>query len=909
MARPWCPDDAYACLSLLLLLLLPAAMATSYSSLCSFPAEAADLVVTAGEHQSIADRLNLPLPSDGYFSGGDKLLFASDDHRLPRSFSFFTRRAARTTDPAITHLVATVTLSGYRFFGGRSWRTNVSAHSVSFDLEGYYSNDSASAALCMVGSGSRARDDGLGVVIIPDVALRLRLPRPATLTRPFVTGRLEGPDFGAVTLVAYAEGDYKYGEAASCPTPPGAVRSESKVFDGNFTCDRLGALLRGSYTMEYAEGRAPSGFPLRQRLRSMHISEIYCGENGAVRAYMVFDFDDASSDAILLGIHEAPWRRGFQADGDEALVADGFWKPSQGRLCLRACRTVRSTVRESDCGIRIHFWFPAVWSIQQRSFVAGMIRNTRSDDDGDTNKMSGAISVSRTGFRGDLSDIKYHYTRVEDAKNYYHSNPELSKERNGRFPGNYSYRDFAFSLYITTHGGYGYASPVTLGSAMVDGGTLTADDAFSRHAVAEMIKQRLLSVSYEFDIHLYRRVNSSRAWNVSRVPDRWRVSAEGVYDTKSGTLCMVGCRVINSSSDCQILVTVQLPALGGEDGTGSISSLRKKSDTLFFETLGFAAYGAQPAIEAAQAISRVDTERIMLVTSMTLSCVFLVLQLRHARKNPDALPATSITMLAVLALGYMIPLVVNYEAMFVDDGGSRNRHFIELARGGRRWLELNEFVLRLSTMVAFVLQLRLLLLALSARSTAGASGGGDDRWAAERSTLWICLPLYIAGAILIWIPHIGDGHDHQPLSQMKSAIHVPPPPPPPLSDDLLSYAGLILDGFLLPQIVSNAFSASRVNAISPWFYVGGTAIRAAPHAYDGLRARGYVQRWIPSYIDVYAGPRDGLFSVAWDVVIPCGAAALAVLLFFQQRLGGDFLCCVKRRKPGGSYEIVSTSTL
>lgn len=495
MARPWCPDDAYACLSLLLLLLLPAAMATSYSSLCSFPAEAADLVVTAGEHQSIADRLNLPLPSDGYFSGGDKLLFASDDQRLPRSFSFFTRRAARTTDPAITHLVATVTLSGYRFFGGRSWRTNVSAHSVSFDLEGYYSNDSASAALCMVGSGSRARDDGLGVVIIPDVALRLRLPRPATLTRPFVTGRLEGPDFGAVTLVAYAEGDYKYGEAASCPTPPGAVRSESKVFDGNFTCDRLGALLRGSYTMEYAEGRAPSGFPLRQRLRSMHISEIYCGENGAVRAYMVFDFDDASSDAILLGIHEAPWRRGFQADGDEALVADGFWKPSQGRLCLRACRTVRSTVRESDCGIRIHFWFPAVWSIQQRSFVAGMIRNTRSDDDGDTNKMSGAISVSRTGFRGDLSDIKYHYTRVEDAKNYYHSNPELSKERNGRFPGNYSYRDFAFSLYITTHGGYGYASPVTLGSAMVDGGTLTADDAFSRHAVAEMIKQRLLSVS------------------------------------------------------------------------------------------------------------------------------------------------------------------------------------------------------------------------------------------------------------------------------------------------------------------------------------------------------------------------------------------------------------------------------
>jgi hypothetical protein len=59
--------------------------------------------------------------------------------------------------------------------------------------------------------------------------------------------------------------------------------------------------------------------------------------------------------------------------------------------------------------------------------------------------------------------------------------------------------------------------------------------------------------------------------------------------------------------------------------------------------------------------------------------------------------------------------------------------------------------------------------------------------------------------------------------------------------DLASYAGLVLDGFLLPQVVMNAFSGSGARAaISPWFYVGVTAIRVAPHLYDAARARSYV---------------------------------------------------------------------
>ena len=122
-------------------------------------------------------------------------------------------------------------------------------------------------------------------------------------------------------------------------------------------------------------------------------------------------------------------------------------------------------------------------------------------------------------------------------------------------------------------------------------------------------------------------------------------------------------------------------------------------------------------------------------------------------------------------------------------------------------------------------------------------------------------------------------------------------------DDLAAYAGLVLDGFLLPQVVRNALSGSRVRALSPWFYAGGSAVRAAPHAYDAFRRRGYVPSLRPSF--EYAGPRDDLFGAGWDVAVPCGAALLAALLFLQQRLGGAFLCGSKSRGPG-EYEMVST---
>ncbi|CAO2170990.1 unnamed protein product [Urochloa humidicola] len=886
---------------LLLLLLLPATTAAPYSSLCHSPAAAPD------DNLGGSLPATLPWTATGHFSGGGDLQFAPGRY-YPHTFYFYPRKssASATTDPTITHLSATLTLEGTRLAGRHHGDL---PHSVAFDLDGYHST--ATGELCMAGSGSYAREDGAGVVLLSRVVLRLTVPHPANLSSPFVTGRLAGANFNPITLVSYAEDGYKYGETASCPPapPPSGAR---RVLPGvaGFSCSRLKVLLgRGSYSLEYtpdAGGHAAASgllsFPQRRRYRSMYINQMRCAadtdDDYAVRAYMVFYADQPAAAVSPSNYTGRPrWGRGREfMVGDEALVADGFWDASRSRLCMRACRVAVASSGQSDvddiavseCGnIGVSFWFPAVWSVRDRSVVAGMIWNaTGGDGDGEGDAAGGAISVSKIGgYRGNMSDIKYNYTLVKEAKkHYYNSKPALSKERKGRFPGNSSYRDFAFgfSLKKKKQGGLpGYAWPVTIGSALVQGNGLIADAAFAAEVVKN--KQRLLNVSYSLRYHV---MNST-----SNSPLVRRVAAEGVYDTKTGSLCMVACQqLVNGSSDCEVLVTVQFApmddATSRERTVGTISSLRNKTtDPLFFEALEFVGDGMYVE-QVAETITRMDMESIMLVGSMLLSCVFTALQLRHVKNHPEALPATSTTMLAVLAIGYAIPLVLNLEDASGGDNG-RRKYFVRLASSGL--LELNGLVLRVTTVLALALQLRFLYLAMSSRrsTTDQQQQAGNNRYDVERSTLWVCLPLYALGAVVVWIAHMTDVQ-----------------PGPALVGDLAAYAGLVLDGFLLPQVIRNALSgSSRVRpALSPWFYAGVAAIRAAPHAYDAFRKRGYAPSW-RAY--VYASPRDDIFGAGWDVAVPCGAALLAAVLFLQQRRGRAFVCGEKGRRPG-QYEMVST---
>jgi hypothetical protein len=212
---------------------------------------------------------------------------------------------------------------------------------------------------------------------------------------------------------------------------------------------------------------------------------------------------------------------------------------------------------------------------------------------------------------------------------------------------------------------------------------------------------------------------------------------------------MAGCQEHNGSTDCQILITVQFAASGddrahGLGSRGVISSLRDRTDRLFFEKMDITLYEMYP-IQPSEAISRMDLESVMLAASATLSCVFAVMQILHARRRPETAPAMSVTMLAVLALGHLAPLALGFEVLFVS---RRSRYFLDSAEGG--WLEPSQAVVRVPALVAFLLHLRLLRLALFGRLR--SAGGRSEPAAAtpstavsERIVLQVCLPLYLLG--------------------------------------------------------------------------------------------------------------------------------------------------------------------
>ncbi|KAM3354913.1 hypothetical protein ACQJBY_025584 [Aegilops geniculata] len=881
----------HLCLCFLLLAstatLSAAITASSYSTACPSLATAQDRHTNGDDAVALIRSFQI---SGGQFSGGADGLFSPDDDPYKaRPFHFLPHGASRTDDPALVHLTGTLTI-----FGPRSWHRGghdyySEAASIAFVLDGYHS--SASLELCMVGTGTEHAADG-SLKQYHDVVLRLHVPSPPSLGDPFVFGSMDGSsDLGTISLLAYAEGDhYKYdSEHVACSPGPSrlpATGSLQALGGVSSVCAHLKEQLMISYRLEHG----------RTVLPRMRVNQMQCSADGAaLHAYAVL-FNDTR-----------PTERGYRGRrflvGDEALVADGHWDESRRMLCLRACRVTLPAPASApvvDCGIGMSFWFPAVWTMRERRAVAGMLWNSSQAD---AEPMS-IIDDQRSN--ANISDVKYSYndTMLEEAKKHHQ---EISKGKkitwSDSFPDfNSSNNDAEFSFQALDIRGQAY--PVTIGSGMVADNILADDDASSRRwvvygsmpttaaarrAVVDDMKEDLLNVSYVIRYSAPRdgiRVRPSDVAYVSNYSDRVekrKILAEGVYDPNRGILCMVGCQERNGGpTDCQTLVTVQFASLDSkaqEHGSGAISSLRDKTDRLFFEKITFTLQGMYSA-QVTNAVSRMDMESVMLVASTTLSCVFTILQIIHTKRNLEVAPATSITMLAVLTMGFLAPLVLNSEALFA----SRRSRYYELHPTSRR-IEMNEVMMRAPTLIAFVLQLRLLQLAWSGRRTSTVS---------ERTVLWICLPLYALGGIVASVIHVINARASMiGMAGWRVTIW----------QDLVSYAGLILDGFLLPQVILNAsLGGSRAQAISPWFYMGGTMLRVAPHVYDAVRSHIYKPSMRSS--SLYASPHGGLFGVAWDVVIPCGAALLALLLFLQQRLPGTAPLPSQRRRPSG-YEMVS----
>ncbi|KAL0283964.1 UNVERIFIED_CONTAM: hypothetical protein Sangu_2855100 [Sesamum angustifolium] len=277
---------------------------------------------------------------------------------------------------------------------------------------------------------------------------------------------------------------------------------------------------------------------------------------------------------------------------------------------------------------------------------------------------------------------------------------------------------------------------------------------------------------------------------------------------------------------------------------------------------------------AEQLIWRIALEITMALISNTLSCIFVVLQLFHVKRNPEALSSISLVMLLILSMGYMIPVVLNLEALFL---GSRNNQTLLLST--HRWVEANEVSVRVITMVAFLLQIRLVQLVWTAKCSNNNEKGS---WAAEIKAAIISLPMYVCGGLLtLLVNWTRNRYGYQAVNSSYSVLKQHS-----LWGDLRSYAGLILDGFLLPQVLLNVFMGSAEKALSHPFYVGISAVRLVPHAYDQYRrtitwhhtSTGYTTMQIQPRIFT---PRPGTSSssvalLCWRRSFSCSSSSAAV---------------------------------
>ncbi|CAB4277521.1 unnamed protein product [Prunus armeniaca] len=207
-----------------------------------------------------------------------------------------------------------------------------------------------------------------------------------------------------------------------------------------------------------------------------------------------------------------------------------------------------------------------------------------------------------------------------------------------------------------------------------------------------------------------------------------------------------------------------------------------------------------------------------------------------------------------------------------------NRRNFLLGSGG--WLEVNE-------------------LTWLARS---ANGTQKELWIMEKKALFVALSVYVAGALgALLLKNWRKADSENDFVVLSSYF-----PEDPILDALKSYGGLVLDGFLLPQILLNMFCKSKEKALSVSFYIGTTFVRAMPHAYDLYRAQNSAHHQLhESYL--YASPVADFFSTAWDVIIPFGGLLLAGIIYLQQKFGG--LCILPQKlRELGEYEKVSTVT-
>ncbi|CAH1444529.1 unnamed protein product [Lactuca virosa] len=753
-----------------------------------------------------------------------------------------------------------------------------------FNLDGFLSV--STNKLCMVGSANWFSKKGKRLKL--DAVLKLNLPRLMNLNTSLVSGTLESlafphdsDYFDPISMMGFpqvSQFKYKY-SLVSNEDCNGANAIEHPVA----SLESLDLCSKFTYRfLIYQMESQGSGYPF------LSLYGFQCSVEEKKLRFLV-EFQNTSNTR---------WDKSFNPN--VTLIGDATWNGPKEELCIVACHILNQTdplgsAHIGDCSVRLTLYFPEVRSIMNTHTTEGQIWLTKKADDVGYFE---PIKFQSFDHSSENYGSMYEFTKLQKVRQVC-PQTNVAKREGVEYPSGYN-GDMSFDMSVKYRNmdSIGSAIPIFVGEQFYH-----SYDAFDSNFGPWQDPTSYtgpMNISYEISFQMFANSTSESGSGISSLfstnNGRVEISAEGFYDNETGRLCMVGCRNLpssgknseNESFDCEILVQFQFPSTNGNNGSflirGSIESLREKTDVLYFESLNVVSL-TYTKLEAMESIWRMDLEIILDLISGTLSCFFIVLQIFHVKKNPDMIPLISVLMMVILTLGYMVPLVLNFEAMFSETPYLQN---IQL-EGSGGLLEVNKVIVRIVTMVAFTLQFRLLQLTWTKKFGKDNNGKGKSHWNHEIWTLVICLPIYTVGGLMMFLAN--RKNNNYIISSNRS-----------IWGALRSYAGLTLDGFLFPQMVLNMFKISKGNALSYLFYIGNTFVRTLPHAYDIYRGQKNISHQFHQFY-LYANPRADFYSPSWDVVIACGGVVFAVIVFLQQRFGGRFMF-PKRFRDTIEYEMV-----
>ncbi|KAI4333669.1 hypothetical protein L6164_018449 [Bauhinia variegata] len=821
----------------------------------------------------------------GYYTGG-KRLPGLDSSRHENSFDLKTRNVRATDVSGLFKIEASLSFrTSYPYyyeenFSNGSWsqygpENHYHRRMTTIRLDGFWSE--SSGKLCMVGTGKAYSKKGN--LLDLDAVFKLNNVADSSNIASLISGSLESLSsendesyFEPISVLMLPRLNYKY----TLDSVDGGDFSSGSDAGQSLSTNSLGFCPRWrqrTFQLEYSTD-----------CNSAENCTPFKGNTGCLPSYMYFNQIDCSGGKrrlrVLLEFSNNSYYSYYQPlKPNDMLVGEAWWDEKKNQLHVVACHFLGMTesltdVHVGDCSVRLSLRAPAIWSINDVTSIEGQIwSNKTANDLGYFNRITFRNEEEQYG--GSMLGVPglmYQYSQQERVRGLCHTQRDVKKQVK-QYPDAYSY-DMRFHMSVRTSNkriGWGNSDPLFVGDQFysLDENAVSESDYDTSSSISvpsvNNSSRGLFNISYKISFSLNHDIDltsvglNSFSSMSSCSTRRVKIVAEGIYDADTGHLCMIGCRKFradNGSSimDCDILVKFQFPPLDDRRRgyvEGSIESTRDKTDPLYFKRLDL----LSSTTYMRGAIWRMDIEVIMILICTTLQCVLVGFQLHHMKRHPKVLPNISIAMLSILTLGQMIPLVLNFGDLFSQNPCNYDG-----------WPHMNQITVRFITIIGLLLQVRLLQQTWSARKTHVSP---KRLWNAEWRAAYVTLALYAAGFFLVVLQakwHWAIGINEVLFSSSGCWYWC-------------VFNGLVLDGFLLPQIVLNLFSDSGENALSAPFYLGTTFIsNLLPHAYDLYRSHKY-----------NADPSADIYCTVWNIVIPLGGFLFAAIIYLQQRFGGRYI--------------------